>query len=321
MTLTVIGGATATGKSALAVDVALALREQGIPSEIVNADAMQVYRGMDIGTAKITSLERSDVPHHLLDELDVTEESTAAWYRERARAVITEMQRRGVHPIMVGGSGFYIEAVIRRQSMPGTDPSIRSRLELQALRLSDEQLHQRLHAVDPIAAGRIDQRNRRRVIRAIEVYDLTGRPFSSFRAETAALWQPTSLFVLEDDRAVLNTRIAERARAMWRDGMLDEVRALERLGLASSPTAIHATGYREALDQLHGACSEAQAISATVLATTRLVKKQRTWFRRYHDAVRLQTGDPRNIQRIVDAVVDDLAPGADALADHETERR
>ncbi|KAB1645766.1 tRNA (adenosine(37)-N6)-dimethylallyltransferase MiaA [Pseudoclavibacter sp. CFCC 14310] len=319
MALTVIAGATATGKSALAVDVALALREQGIPSEIVNADAMQVYRGMNIGTAKITGLERRGVPHHLFDELGITEEATAAWFRERARAVISEMQQRGVHPIMVGGSGFYIEAVIHQQHMPGTDPAIRSRLEQQTTDLTDEQLHDLLREVDPIAADRIDQRNRRRVIRAIEVFELTGRPFSSFRADAAELWQPTRLFVLEDERAVLNARIAERTQAMWRGGMLDEVRTLDRQGLATSPTAIHATGYREALEQLHGRCSETQAVEDTVLATTRLVKKQRTWFRRYHDAVRLHTGDPGNIRCIADAVADDLAHDVDARPDHETE--
>lgn len=319
MSLVVIGGATATGKSAIAVAVALALRERGVTAEVVSADAMQLYRGMDIGTAKITPAERQGVPHHLLDVLDIAEESTAARYRAPARRAIDDILDRGGVALLVGGSGFYLDAVLADRPMPGTDPAIRARIEAETKRLDPAGLRARLAAVDPVAAARIDPRNRRRAIRALEVHAMTGRPFSTFRADPGRPWRPHRLYVVEDDRARLDARIADRVRRMWRDGMIAEVRALLAGGLRGAPTASRATGYPQAIAQIDGVMDEAEAIAATTRATTRLVKKQRTWFRRYPEAVRLRTpagpGDHAAVDRIVADVLADRAGRDDARPD------
>lgn len=315
MSLTVIAGATATGKSDLAVDVACALIESGREVHIVNADAMQLYRGMNIGTAKITLAERRGVPHHLLDVLEITQESTVAGYRAAARPLIDDLLHRGADVIVVGGSGFYLDALLTDQVMPGTDPQIRVAIEQQVEAHGVEPVYLRLQQLDPAAAARIDRRNVRRVVRALEVCELTGQPFSSFRTQRS-LWRDHHLFLLECPKPELDERIAQRTRAMWQAGFVDEVRALLATGLRHAPTALRATGYPQAIAQIDGELTEQQAIDATVQATVRLTKKQRTWFRHHGDATVLVSGDPHNVSRLVNAIVE-----SSTISAHESSRQ
>lgn len=314
MSLSVIAGATATGKSDLAVDVARALIDSGRETHIVNADAMQLYRGMSIGTAKIKPVERRGVAHHLLDVLDVTQESTVAGFRAAARPLIDDLLRRDAEVIVVGGSGFYLDALLTDRAMPGTDPALRSRIEQEVDAHGIQPVHRRLQRLDPVAAARIDPRNVRRVVRALEVCELTGHPFSSFQSEHS-VWRRHLLFLLEVPKPELDERIARRTRAMWRAGFVDEVRTLLAAGLRQAPTAIRATGYPQAIAQIDGQLTEEQAIADTVQATIRLTKKQRTWFRHHGEATVLVGGDPQNVHRVVDAIVES------SVSTHESSRQ
>ena len=265
-------GPTATGKSDLARDLALALR-----GEVVNADASQLYRGMDIGTAKLPVTERRGIPHHQLDVLDVTQEASVAAYQAAARGDITTIQGRGAHPVLVGGSGLYVRAALDRLEIPPTDPAVRARLEAEAERLGTAAILERLAAADPAAARAIEPNNRRRIVRALEVVELTGRPFSA-TMPTREHVQPTVTIGLRMDRARLDQRIAERVEAMWRAGLLEEVRRLEGLGLRRGRTASRALGYRQALAELDGQLTEAQAKAETVSLTRRFARRQESWF-------------------------------------------
>lgn len=265
-------GPTATGKSDLAVAIAVALG-----AEVVNADASQLYRGMDVGTAKLAPDERQGVPHHQLDVLDVTEEASVAAYQRSARADLAAIRSRGAVPVVVGGSGLYVRALLDRLEIPPTDPQVRARWQARVEREGVEALHTLLAERDPAAAAAIEPRNDRRVVRALEVIELTGRPFSA-TMPTRELVEPTVMIGLRADRPVLDERITRRAEGMWRAGLVEEVRRLEGLGLREGRTASRAVGYAQALRQLDGELTGAEAVTDTATATRRLARRQERWF-------------------------------------------
>jgi tRNA dimethylallyltransferase len=267
-------GPTAAGKSALSITLA---RELG--GEVVNADSMQLYRGMDIGTAKLTPAERAGVPHHLLDIWDVTQPAAVAEYQRLARAAVEDIAARGRVPLLVGGSGLYVRAVLEEFDFPGTDPAIRARLEAELAAVGPAALHARLADRDAGAAARILPSNARRIVRALEVIELTGGPFTAALPAPAPYYESVQIGV-DADTASLDARIATRVDAMWAAGLLDEVRVLETKGLRDGRTASHALGYQQALAQLDGRLTEADAKDETVRATRRFVRRQRSWFRR-----------------------------------------
>jgi len=268
-------GPTAAGKSDLAV--ALARR---LGADVVSVDSMQVYRGMDVGTAKVPSAQRHGVPHHLLDVLDVTEPVTVAQFQSWARAAIADCHRRGVVPVLVGGSALYVRAVLDRFEFPGTDPALRQQLETDLDGLGPHALHRRLAEADPAAAERILPTNGRRIVRALEVIALTGRPYAATLPAYEYAYDDVTQLGLDVPRAVLDERIAARVDAMWHQGIVDEVRTLERSGLRRGRTASRALGYAQVLRHLAGECSEAEARAATVRATTRFARRQDSWFRK-----------------------------------------
>lgn len=265
-------GATATGKSELGLDLAEALG-----GEVVNADASQLYTGMDIGTAKVPVSRRRGIPHHQLDVLEVTQEASVAAYQAAARADIAAIQARGAHPVLVGGSGLYVRAALDRLDIPPTDPALRGRLEEEARAAGAPAMYARLREVDPVAAQRIQPNNVRRVVRALEVVELTGRPFSATMPAREYL-HPTVAVGLRVPRAVLDERIAARVRRMWAEGLLDEVRELEGRGLRQGRTAPRALGYAQALAQLDGRLGEPEAMEQTTAMTRRFARRQESWF-------------------------------------------
>lgn len=268
-----IVGATATGKSELALRVASTW-----PGEVVNADAMQLYRGMDIGTAKVAPSERRGILHHQLDVLDVTDEASVAAYQQGARADLDAITGRHRLAVVVGGSGLYVRAALDRLEIPPTDPQVRARWEERARREGTAAMYAALQAADPEAAAAIEPRNERRIVRALEVIDLTGRPFSATMPRREFV-RPTVMIGLRTDRAVLDERIATRVERMWAEGLLDEVRALEERGLRRGRTASTAIGYAQALAELDGRLTGAQARAETASATRRFARRQQSWFR------------------------------------------
>ena len=285
--LVVIVGATGTGKSDLSLELADGLREAGHDAEIVNADAMQLYRGMDIGTAKLPVGERRGIPHHLLDVLDPSQEASVADYQVDARAAIEQIEARGSVPILVGGSGLYVSAVVQDFRFPGTDATIRARLELELDATGPGELYRRLKELDPSAAHAIGPSNGRRLVRALEVIELTGEPFGSGLPEDAPPWREATILGLQAPREKLVERLDERVRRMWADGILEEVQGLGELGV----TASRAIGYAQVLAQLRGELDEAAAIEQTQSLTRRYARRQVGWFRRY-DAHWLDYDDP-----------------------------
>ena len=288
-------GATATGKSGLALDLA-----ERLDGEVVNPDAMQLYRGMDIGTAKLPAAERRGVPHHLLDVLDVTEESTLAAYQSAARAAIADIRGRGRMPVLAGGSGLYVRAALDELEIPPADPQVRARLEARSAAGEDDALREELRRVDPAAAEAIQDNNIRRIIRALEVVEITGRPFSA-TAPTKTYVRPSVVIGLRDDWDALTGRIERRVEQMWADGLLDEVRYLESLGLRRGRTASRAIGYAQALGELDGEMTQAEAVASTQAATRRYARRQESWLR----------PDPR--VQWLDAAAPDLLEQAVAL--------
>lgn len=272
-------GPTASGKSSLAVDVALELAARGRPAEIVNADSMLVYRGMDIGTAKPTTAERRGVRHHLVDILDVTETASVADLQRLARAAIADCQARGVVPIVVGGSALYLRAILDEFVFPGTDAAVRARWEAELARVGPEALHGVLAARAPDAAADILPGNGRRIVRALEILDLGAPLTPTLPAWTYALPGVRS-WGLELPRDVLDERIARRVDVMWERGFVDEVRGLVDQGLERGRTASLALGYRQILAFLRGETTEEEARDATVRGTRRFARKQLGWFRR-----------------------------------------
>ncbi|THJ64899.1 tRNA (adenosine(37)-N6)-dimethylallyltransferase MiaA [Arthrobacter echini] len=277
MTLPVLAivGPTGSGKSQLGVALA-----QRLDGEVVNADALQFYRGMDIGTAKLPVGERGGVEHHLLDVLDVREEASVAAYQVHARRVVDEIRARGRVPVLVGGSGLYVRAAVDTLEFPPTDPLVRARLESELSSAGPERLRERLRSVDPVSADRIG--DERRLIRALEVHEISGRPFSAFMPRRE-YHRPTVQLGLGIERRILRERLAARVHTMVQDGLAAEVERLAGQGLREGRTASRALGYGQFLRVLDGALEEADAISDTIAATRRFARRQLTWFR----------GDPR----------------------------
>ncbi|WP_347401261.1 tRNA (adenosine(37)-N6)-dimethylallyltransferase MiaA [Microbacterium esteraromaticum] len=284
-------GATGTGKSEFALELAEALRQQGNRAEIVNVDAMQLYRGMDIGTAKLSPAERRGIPHHLFDVRDVTEEAAVAWYQPLARAAVADIHSRGGDAILVGGSGLYVSSVIFDFRFPPRDPAVRARLESELAERGPGVLLERLTQRDPAAAARIDPKNPRRIVRALEVLEQGGQTHGAALPERPELWHPhTRIIGLHAPREVLVERLDRRVERMWRDGMLQEVEALRERGLERGATAARAIGYAQALAQVRGEKSEADAIAETQALTRRYARRQVSWFKRYPDIEWLESG-------------------------------
>ncbi len=267
-------GPTATGKSALGVQLA-----QRLGGDVINADAMQLYRGMDIGTAKLPHGERCGVPHHLLDIWPVTENANVAEYQERARTQIDRLRTAGRIPVIVGGSGLYVRAALDAMEFPGTDPKIRRKYEQRLQQIGCYALHRELAAIDPAAALVILPSNGRRIVRALEVIELTGAPFPA-KLRTPQPVYDTVYLGLDSTATVLDERITNRVQQMWRAGLVSEVRELEARGLRDGPTASRALGYRHVLEMLDGQLTEVEAIEVTALRTRQFVRRQRSWFRR-----------------------------------------
>ena len=242
---------------------------------------MQLYRGMDIGTAKLPPDQWRGVPHHLFDVLDVTDEATVARYQPEARATIEGILGRGAIPILVGGSGLYVSSVIYDFRFPGTDPSIRGRLEAELAAYGPGELYRRLKERDPAAASSIGASNARRLVRALEVIELTGEPYGASLPEEPVPWLPTVILGLRSRRELLTARLDARVEAMWADGLVDEVESLIPAGIERGGTASRAIGYAQALGQLRGELTEADAIAQTQQLTRRYARRQVSWFKRY----------------------------------------
>jgi tRNA dimethylallyltransferase len=273
--LVAVVGPTATGKSDLGIALAGAL-----DGEVVNADAMQLYRGMDIGTAKLTAAERAGVAHHLLDVLDVTETAAVAAYQRDARAVVERLLAAGRTPVLVGGSGLYVQAVVDELEFPGTDPSLRVELEAELAERGPAALHARLAAVDPAAAEAVLPTNGRRIVRALEVIALTGRPFPARLPTGGAPRYDAVLLGVDRPTSELDERVARRVARMFAAGLVDETRGLLARGLREGRTASRALGYQQVIAALDGDGDLATAAAETVRATRRFVRRQRSWFRR-----------------------------------------
>ncbi|MGM7697165.1 tRNA (adenosine(37)-N6)-dimethylallyltransferase MiaA [Microbacterium sp. A84] len=292
-----IVGATGTGKSDLALNLAETLRERGNPAEIVNADAMQLYRGMDIGTAKLPVAERRGIPHHMFDVREVDEEAAVAWYQPLARTAISDIQRRGGDAILVGGSGLYVSSVIFDFQFPPRDPAVRERLERELSEHGNGVLFARLQEADPATAARIDPKNSRRVMRALEVIEQGAQTHGAALPDKPLLWHAaTRILGLHVERTELVERLDRRVERMWQQGMMGEVALLREAGLERGTTAPRAIGYAQALAQLAGEKSEADAIAETQALTRRYARRQVSWFKRYPDLEWVSPGtDPADV--------------------------
>jgi tRNA dimethylallyltransferase len=289
-------GATASGKSDLALDLA-----ERLGGEIVNTDAMQVYRGMDIGTAKLPYAERRGITHHLMDLLEVTEPATVSWFQELAKAVIADCRARGVVPVLVGGSALYTRALVDVFEFPETDPEIRAAYEEQLAAEGPEALYARLIEIDPGAAATMNPLNGRRLVRALEAIAITGQPWSGTLPEPTYADPDTVQLGVDIDRQTLDVRIARRVEAMWATGLVEEVRELEARGLRQGPTASMAIGYKQALAFLDGELTEAEAKDQTIAGTRRFARRQDGWFRKDRRITWISYDDPDRIARAVAA--------------------
>jgi tRNA dimethylallyltransferase len=278
--LIAVVGPTGSGKSGLGIAIAKHLESLGGRAEIVNADSMQFYRGMNIGTAKLSASEQMGVAHHLLDWLEITDESTAAEYQPVARAKILELQGNGITPILVGGSMLYIAAVLNEFGFAARDEKLRSTLEAELLEVGESELYRRLQSMAPDTASRIDPKNGRRIVRALEVVTITGEDFSAKLPDLNESWQPVLEIGLNSERSHLVQRLENRAAGMWQDGLLAEVESLIPAGIREGKTSSRAIGYAQALAQLDGAMTEAEAIADTARLTARYARRQMSWFRR-----------------------------------------
>ncbi|ARC56567.1 tRNA dimethylallyltransferase [Frondihabitans sp. 762G35] len=296
-------GATGTGKSRFALDLADELDRRGQPAEIVNADAMQLYRGMEIGTAKVPPRERRGIPHHLFDELDVTDEASVEWFQARARGVVDDIVERGRVALLVGGSGLYVSGAIYDFRFPGTDAAVRQRYERMLEEKGPSALFLLLAHRDPAAATAIGRHNGRRLVRALEVGEITGEPFVVGLPDDAPTWRDARVFGLQEDRAVLVDRLDDRVDAMWRDGLLDEVRGLLPRGLERGVTASRAIGYAQAIAELRGETSEQEAREATKGLTRRYARRQVSWFKRYPRVTWSTTGDAQAVSIAADMLL------------------
>jgi tRNA dimethylallyltransferase len=280
-------GPTAAGKSDLGVALA---RE--LDGDVVNADSMQLYRGMDVGTAKLTMVQRRGVPHHLLDVWDVTEAASVADYQRMARSVIDDLRSRGRMPVVVGGSGLYVRAALDTLDFPGTEPGLRARLEHELAAVGAAALHARLAVADPGAAAAILPTNGRRIVRALEVVTLTGRPFTASLPEHRYAYDEVVQIGLDLPRPTLDERIDQRVDRMWQHDLVGEVRSLAAHGLRDGRTASRALGYQQVLRMLAGEWTEEVARRETVRATRRFARRQDSWFRRDPRVTWLDAGRP-----------------------------
>ena len=292
-----IVGPTAAGKSDLSLDIA-----ERLGGEVVNTDSMQVYRGMDIGTAKLPVEERRGIPHHLLDLLEVDEPATVAEFQGWARAVIEDCRGRGVTPVLVGGSALYTRAILDRFEFPGTDPAVRYQLEQELAAAGPEAMHRRLTAVDADAAARIIPTNGRRVVRALEVIAITGRPFSATLPELAYFYDDAHQVGVDIPRPVLDERIALRVQRMWDAGFVEEVRRLADRGLREGRTANRALGYQQVLAFLDGEITEDEAREQTIAGTRRFARRQDSWFRKDPRITWVRWDDPDRVDRALDLI-------------------
>ena len=294
--LVVITGPTGVGKSELGLRLA-----EHLDGEIVNADSMQLYRGMDIGTAKLTVTERRGIPHHLLDVLDVRETATVAAYQRDTRTAVEAIRAAGRVPLLIGGSGLYIQAVVDDIDFPGTDPQVRTRLEAELLEIGAAGLFARLERIDPAAAAVIESANGRRIVRALEVNEVTGAPFRATLRPGPPRYDAV-LLRLDRDTAELDAALERRVRGMVAAGWLAEVEALDAVGLRDGFTARRALGYPQLLAVLDGRSDLGQAVDETVTATRRFVRRQRSWLRRDTRMIDLDVGDPDLLDRALAAV-------------------
>ena len=285
-------GATAAGKSALALDLA-----ERLGGEVVNTDSMQLYRGMDIGTAKLPVAERRGIAHHLVDVLDVTQPATVAEFQRWARAVVADCHDRGVCPVLVGGSMLYTRAVLDEFDFPGTDPVVRARLEAELEQVGAEVMHARLAEVDPEAASRILPSNGRRVVRALEVVEITGGTFTAALPDLRYHYPGAVQIGVQIERDVLDARIERRVHLMWELGLVDEVRGLLGHGLRDGRTASRALGYQQVLAFLAGEITEAEALERTIVGTRRFARRQESWNRSDGRVGWLPYDDPELVER------------------------
>jgi tRNA dimethylallyltransferase len=292
-----IVGPTAAGKTGLSLDVA-----ERLGGEVVNTDAMQVYRGMDVGTAKLPPAERRGIPHHLLDRLDVRETATVAQFQGWAHEVVAELRSRRVTPVLVGGSALYTRAVLDRFEFPGTDELVRARWEAEAERVGAVALHARLAELDPVAAARMQPDNPRRTVRALEVIELTGRPYSASLPELTYLDPHTVQVGVDIDRTVLDARIEQRVHEMYDAGLVDEVERLLADGLADGRTASRAIGYAQAAAHLAGELTLEEARLRTVFATRRFARRQMGWWTKDPRIVWVPYDAPDRVERALAAV-------------------
>jgi tRNA dimethylallyltransferase len=303
--ITVVG-ATAAGKSGLSLRLALSL-----DGEVINADSMQLYQGMDIGTAKLPASQRAAVPHHLLDIWEVTRTANVAEYQRLARQAIGAVHSRGRIPIVVGGSGLYVRAAIDNLEFPGTDPDLRDRLMRELAEAGSEALHARLARIDPVAAAAILPGNGRRVVRALEVLEFTGRPFSATLPAYESVYDVIQLGV-HVPRAQLDERIAARVSAMWQAGLVTEVQGLVSAGLRRGRTASRALGYAQVLRFLDGEWSQQHAAAETVKATRKFARRQESWFRRDPRVIWLAADGPDLADRALATIESCGSPRATA---------
>lgn len=302
----VIAGLTGTGKTELSLKLAEYFAAEGQAAEIVNADALQFYKGMDIGTAKLSVTDRARYPHHLFDFLEVTENGSVADFQRRARKTITQIQERGAVPVIVGGSGLYLSAIFSDFDFPPSDPKLRERLENEASTAEGlNSIREQLLQLSPNIGEQIDIQNPRRVIRALEVRLLTGADAIVNRPEAKSVWQQSVLFFLDGDREKLKTRLFDRAQGMFENGLLEEVAALKKLGLQTDTTAGQAIGYAQAMKVLEGEMTREEAVDETARLTQRFARRQRSWFNRHKDKIVLNY-EAHNLSEQVYALIQEV---------------
>jgi tRNA dimethylallyltransferase len=307
--LIAVVGATGTGKSDLSLALAERIATRGGFAEVVNADAMQLYGGMDIGTAKLPPADRHGVPHHLLDVLEVTDEASVAAYQRDARAAVDDVTARGGTAILVGGSGLYVSSVLFDFRFPARDEAVRARLESELDEVGPRTLYDRLKAIDPAAAASIGQFNGRRLVRALEVVELTGEPVSGTLPDEPVRWRPSVIVRLGVERSRLVERLDERVERMWAAGLVDEVATLVPAGLRDGVTASRAIGYAQALAELDGTMTRAGAIAEAQALTRRYARRQVSWFKRYPGALDVDALDPAALAGVGASVLDAVAGG------------
>lgn len=303
--LIAVVGATGTGKSEMAIGIAEHILSIGLKAEIINADAMQLYKGMDIGTAKLPLAERRGINHHLIDVLEITQESTAAEYQKLAREMILELQESGIIPILVGGSMLYVASCLNNFEFPDRDQQLRAELEAELTEHGPLHMHKKLAGLDEIAASRIIPENGRRIVRALEIVVITGEPFAASLPDKTDSWQPVLEFGLRMERELLLPKLERRVQRMWELGLVDELSSLIPKGFRESKTASVAIGYAQALGQLDGELSREEAIASTVQLTQRYARRQVSWFKRDERIKWLEALEPDSLAKAIVAIEND----------------